>query len=135
MPSNRLDDLIISSASEFALRIINAVRSATIQELTDFEMKPVPNRPTRRLVRHGGQAPIQPPAPDMDQQPIQHSDQPPMAAPTLKPRKKRTNYPKCAYPGCEKNRFPRGKGFCGDHWRKWELGEIKSAEEYRRAAD
>jgi hypothetical protein len=41
------------------------------------------------------------------------------------------NYPKCAYPGCTKNRFVRGKGFCGDHWRMWLAGKIKSAEEYQ----
>ena len=39
-------------------------------------------------------------------------------------------YPKCAYPGCGENRFVRGKGFCGEHWKQWKAGEIESAEYY-----
>ena len=45
---------------------------------------------------------------------------------------KKPNYPKCAYPDCGKNRFPRGKGFCGEHWRGWKSGLIKDAEFYRQ---
>jgi uncharacterized Zn finger protein len=45
-------------------------------------------------------------------------------------KKKAANYPKCAFPGCPKNRFPRGKGFCGEHFRMWLAGEIAAAAEY-----
>lgn len=37
-------------------------------------------------------------------------------------RKKRSNYPKCAFPGCKKNRFSRGGGYCGEHWRMQKAG-------------
>ena len=43
-------------------------------------------------------------------------------------RKKRHNYPKCAYPGCNMNRFPRGGGYCGIHWRLFKAGEIAPAK-------
>lgn len=46
-------------------------------------------------------------------------------------RKKRKNYPKCVYPGCSKNRFVRGGGYCGDHWRKYKNGEIGPASDYK----
>ena len=51
---------------------------------------------------------------------------------TAKASKKRVveNYPKCAYPGCNKNRFPRGKGFCGEHWKMWVKGKISDAGHY-----
>jgi len=42
------------------------------------------------------------------------------------------NYPKCAYPKCNKNRFPRGKSFCGEHWRQWKASKIKAASTYKK---
>ena len=35
-------------------------------------------------------------------------------------KKKRVvkNYPKCSIPGCGKNRFPCGKGMCGEHYKQ-----------------
>ena len=29
------------------------------------------------------------------------------------------DFPKCAYPGCKKNRYARGEGFCGDHFKQF----------------
>lgn len=43
-------------------------------------------------------------------------------------RKKRRNYPKCAFPGCRNNRFPRGGGYCGKHWRANKAGELATAK-------
>ncbi len=50
-------------------------------------------------------------------------------------KKKAANYPMCAYPGCGKNRYPRGKGFCGEHFRMWLAGEIASADEFLSVDD
>ncbi len=113
MPSARLEHLIVSSAAEFARHLVNALRDATVQDMAELQLEPAPPRPKRQ--RQPSRPPIRPAA----------------SAPTPKPRKKRTAYPKCAYPGCDKNRFPRGRGYCGDHWRKWKAGEIPGAEEYR----
>ncbi len=118
MAKTTLEMAIEKAASDFALVIIDAIKSATLQELMELQQSadlavPPPRAATRRA------APT--PAPS--------------AAPT--PRKKRVvkNYPKCAYPGCNKNRFPRGKGFCGEHWRQWTQGEIKDADFYRKSGD
>jgi uncharacterized Zn finger protein len=43
-------------------------------------------------------------------------------------------FPKCAYPRCGKNRYARGHGFCGVHWKKWLSGDIKDASHYQRKA-
>ena len=32
-------------------------------------------------------------------------------------KKRKINYPKCSVPGCGWNRFPRGKGMCGMHYK------------------
>jgi hypothetical protein len=41
-------------------------------------------------------------------------------------------HPRCSFPGCDRNRFVRGRGFCGKHWKQWRAGKIKSAEEYQK---
>lgn len=38
-------------------------------------------------------------------------------------RKPRTA-PKCVFPGCTKNRYPKGGGYCSTHFRKHRKGEI-----------
>ena len=119
-----LEKAISEAAGEFALNIIQAVKGATLQELialqaggnpsaaailaSETAVKRGPGRP-KKVVVADGEAPA---------------------------KKKRVvkNYPKCAYPGCTKNRFVRGKGFCGDHWRMWLAGKIKSADAYQKAA-
>lgn len=53
---------------------------------------------------------------------------------TAKTPKAPAHYPKCAYPRCGKNRYARGHGFCGVHWKKWLSGKIKDASHYQRKA-
>ena len=99
-------------ASDFALEIVKAVKQATVQELLDL--------PGAGGAPTGRRKPGRPPKnKEADGATIKH--------------KKRVvkNYPKCAFPGCEKNRFPRGKGFCGDHFKEFEAGKIQSAEYYK----
>ena len=83
------------------------VKGASLQELLNLH-RAAPQRPGRGRKAADGTA---------------------KAAKATKPKKLK-NYPKCAYPKCNKNRFVRGKGFCGEHWRAWKEGRIKSAEEY-----
>jgi len=37
----------------------------------------------------------------------------------------------CAFPGCEKRRYPRGEGFCGPHYKQSVEGKIEPAAYYR----
>jgi len=36
-------------------------------------------------------------------------------------------HPKCAFPGCDRNRFVHGHGYCGKHWKRWKRGELPDA--------
>ncbi|MCU0662624.1 MAG: SWIM zinc finger family protein [Myxococcota bacterium] len=38
-------------------------------------------------------------------------------------------FPTCVFPGCDKNRFVRGRGYCGEHWKRWQQGEILGSDE------
>jgi hypothetical protein len=104
MRKNRLQQVVALAAEKFALEIIAAVKASSLQELMSLTGKSAPAPKKGR----------------------------PAAAKKEKaatPKKKRVvkNYPKCAFPGCKKNRFPRGKGYCGDHWRQWKEGKIPAA--------
>ncbi len=113
MARTNFEQEIQDAVQDFALRIVEAVKGATLQELT-FVNDAAPF-PAFRKNKPG-------PKPR-----ITRDDEAPV------PKKKRVvrNYPKCAYPDCEKNRFVRGKGFCGAHWRQFEAGEINDADFYR----
>ncbi|MDD5307045.1 MAG: hypothetical protein PHU25_06960 [Deltaproteobacteria bacterium] len=54
------------------------------------------------------------------------------AAPAKKKKRVVKDYPKCAYPGCDRNRFVRGRGFCGLHWKMWMDGRISDASHYHK---
>ncbi len=105
-----LEKQIEEAAAAFALEIVNAVKKATLQELMALQAEGASGKRRGR--------------------------KPQAAQPTKKVdgRKNRIvkNYPKCAYPKCNNNRFPRGQGFCGEHWRQWQEGKIKSAAEYAK---
>ena len=121
MPRITLEKTIEKAAAEFAGQIISAVKTATLQDL---------------IVLQGGRAGRAKPGPKPGSR--RKPGRKPRAktaakSTATKTRKKRVvkNYPKCAFPRCNNNRFPRGKGFCGDHWRKWEQGKIKDAAYYK----
>lgn len=119
MAKTTLETAIEKAAGDFALVIIDAIKSATLQELMELQQSTgLPASPPRPPVARKAPAPA-------------------AAAAPAAPRKKRVvkNYPKCAYPGCNKNRFPRGKGFCGEHWREFKEGKIKDAAFYRKDGD
>ena len=103
MAKNRLEDVVARAAEKFAMEIIHAVKASSLQELMSLT----------------GAAPV------VSEKGTAKKAKEKEAS----PKKKRVvkNYPKCAFPGCEKNRFPRGKGYCGDHWKEWKDGKIPAA--------
>ncbi len=113
MSKSTIKKQIEEAAISFALQVVEAVKSATLEELI--------------ALQGGGSSPAV----------TGKRGRKPSKAATPKKvdgRKNRIvkNYPKCAYPKCQKNRFPRGKGFCGEHWRMWKEGKIKAASTYRK---
>ena len=109
-----LEKQIEEAAAQFALQIIDAVKSATLQELMALQ-EGSGGLPRVRGRKIGLKA-------------EDEGD----AGKKVDGRKNRVvkNYPKCAFPKCNNNRFPRGEGFCGEHWRQWKAGKIKAASEY-----
>ena len=39
-------------------------------------------------------------------------------------KRRKFNYPKCKIEGCGRNRYARGQGFCGLHFKEYEAGKI-----------
>ncbi len=133
MAKNSLEIAITEAAAKFALEIVEAVKKASLQELIELQKS---EEPTRRG-RKPGPKPKGKPGPKPKGKPGRKPGRPKKVVDEKAEkvaRKKRVvkNYPKCAFPGCTKNRFVRGKGFCGDHWKQWKDGKIKSSEEYKK---
>jgi hypothetical protein len=112
------------------MEIVEAVKGASLQELIALQGE----KPKRRG-RKPGPKPKKKPGPKAKRgpgRPPKAGKKKAAAKKTVKKKRVVKNYPKCAYPRCNKNRFPRGKGFCGDHWRQWKAGKIKDAEHYKK---
>ena len=122
MGKSNLEGAIEKAASEFSKVIIAAVKSATLQELMALQAAGVGASKARR--KPGRPRGLK----------IAKAKKVAKKATAAAPKKKRVvkNYPKCAYPGCEKNRFPRGKGYCGDHWRMSLAGKIKGEDSHKK---
>ncbi len=111
-----LERQISEAASMFALQIIEIIKSATLQELSDLQgdksllPKKRGRKPGTSMLKESTSSEIK----------------------KVDGRRNRIvkNYPKCAFPKCSNNRFPRGEGFCGVHWRQWKDGKIKAASDY-----
>lgn len=116
MSKGNLEGAIEKAASEFSKVIIAAVKSATLQELIALQAGAGAQKAKRKPGRPRGLKVAKKKAKKVAKKAA--------AAPAKKKRVVK-NYPKCAYPGCEKNRFPRGKGYCGDHWRLSLAGKLK----------
>jgi hypothetical protein len=99
---------IESATTRFVAAILEAIQSATLTELLALQANTT--APARR-------------------------DRPPKVAKTVKaPARKRAKmtWPKCKEPGCKKNAWRRGHGYCGEHakahvGRKGTEGGAKSA--------
>ena len=134
MSQNDLSNLVSQAAQVFARQIVEILNQATLQELTELQTETKPRRRGRKPARVKVAVSETPkvrkkPGP----KPGKKKAKPAVKAAKATVKKaKQKNYPKCAYPGCNKNRFVRGKGFCGDHWQQWKEGKIKAAEEYKK---
>jgi hypothetical protein len=127
-----LENAIAKAAGEFAMQIVEAVKDASLQELMALQE----GKPKRRGRKPGPKPKARKkpgPKPKAKRGPGRPKKKV-VAKKKVAPKKKRVvrNYPKCAFPSCKKNRFPRGKGFCGEHWRKWKDGKIKDASAYKK---
>ena len=120
MPKTQLQKSIEQAVDNFASNIVGAVRGATIEELMVLQ--------SGETLKSPGKGPGRRPAAKTVEQAEVSTDK-------VTPEKKKRvvkNYPTCAYPRCRRNRFVRGKGFCGKHWKMWLAGEIKSADNYKK---
>ena len=127
-----LEAAITKAASAFAMQIVEAVKGASLQELIALQGEKPKRRgrkpgPKPKAKKKPGPKPKAKRGPGRPKKKV-------AAKKKVAVKKKRVvkNYPKCAYPKCNKNRFPRGKGFCGDHWKQWKAGKIKAASSYKK---
>ena len=130
MAKTNLEKAIEQAVGGFALDIVRAIKSSTLQDLVTLQTSGVrksPGRPGRKpgaakIVKTRGRKPAKPGRP---------------ANPAKPERKTRVvkNYPKCAFPRCTRNRFVRGKGFCGVHWKEMLAGKIKEAGHYKKKGE
>ena len=118
MAKSGLEKQIEDAAAAFALQIVEAIKQATLQELIALQEGNLSQTGRKRGRKAGGTSKVKTESTEKK----------------VDGRKNRIvkNYPKCAYPGCNNNRFPRGKGFCGEHWRQWKAGKIKAASAYAK---
>jgi hypothetical protein len=100
MRENGLRRAIDAAVAEFTELMLDAVRGLPLDELSALRGEDL-------IVR---------PEPE------------PEPKPKPKGSAKRRRHPKCAFPGCERNRFVRGHGYCGKHWKRWKRGELPDAE-------
>lgn len=142
MAKTSLETAIAQAAQNFASVIVEAVKSASLQELLSIQSGPTPKRRGRKPgpKPKTGKKPSRPKKTAAKKsgrkrgRPKKIATRKITITKKVAPKKKRVakNYPKCAHPKCGKNRFPRGKGFCGEHWRQWKAGKIKDAASYKK---
>jgi len=124
---SNLQSAIENAANAFAREIIAAVKGATLQELLAMQggaaaapgrkrgrppkAKPgrKPGRPAKATAKPGRKPgrPAKAPAKKITKK----------AAKTSANKKRSINYPKCSVPGCGKNRYAKGNGMCGEHFK------------------
>ena len=129
MAKNTLEKAIQEAAEQFAMQIVEAVKKSSLQELIALQEA----APSKRRGRKPGQkTKVGKTTKKTGGKPGRPKKATKEAAAPAKKKRVVKNYPKCAYPGCEKNRFVRGKGFCGEHFKLFQAGEIKAASEYKK---
>jgi len=139
---SNLQSAIENAANAFAKEIIAAVKGATLQEL--LAMRDVADAtPGRKRGRPPKAKPGRKPGRPAKAKPGRKPGRPPKAKPGRKPgrpakvtakkitkkvaktaanKKRSINYPKCSVPGCGKNRYAKGNGMCGEHFRASKVG-------------
>jgi hypothetical protein len=111
---SQLTYTIEKAASTFALSIIAAVKGASLQELLALQGCAARKRgrpPKAKLGRKPGR-PAKATAVKASAKKIAKK-----TAMTAANKKRSANYPKCSVPGCGKNRYSKGNGMCGAHFK------------------
>ncbi|MFA5762946.1 MAG: hypothetical protein WC931_05160 [Bacilli bacterium] len=115
---SNLQAVIEKTANDFAKSIIDAVKQSSLQELLALQGGTAPvvagakkrGRPPKTTARKRGRPPKAVAKPK-----TKKTAKKAVKAPAKKKRK--INYPKCSVPGCGKNRWARGNGMCGEHYK------------------
>ncbi|MCK9463722.1 MAG: hypothetical protein M0R80_29230 [Proteobacteria bacterium] len=131
---SNLHATIEKAASAFSRSIIAAVKDSTLQELLALSGAPAAS-PARKRGRPPksaavpGRKPGRPPKVVAEKptkkvtkkttKKITKATPVKKTLKAAKPAKKKRhiNYPKCSVPGCGKNRYARGGGMCGEHYK------------------
>jgi len=130
---SQLASVIEKAAAAFAREIIAAVKAATLQELLAMQgvAKPAATGAKRRgrpPKAKPGRKPGRPPKAVVKKATAKKPGRKPArkiakkAAKTSANKKRSINYPKCSVPGCGKNRYARGNGMCGEHYKAAQAG-------------
>jgi hypothetical protein len=87
-----LQSAIENAARDLAHTILTAVKGASLQELLALQDGTAPKRGrSAKAAKKTAKVPAK--------------------------KKRKINYPKCSVPGCGKNRYARGNGMCGTHFK------------------
>ena len=133
---SQLASVIEKAANAFAREIIAAVKAATLQELLAMQGGVAPivagvKRRGRPPKAKSGRKPGRPPKAKPGRKPGRPAKA--TAAKTIKKiakkaaktaanKKRSINFPKCSVPGCGKNRYSKGNGMCGEHFKAAQAG-------------
>ena len=131
---SQLASVIEKAAETFAREIIVAVKGASLQEL--LAMQGVAAAPARKRGRPPKAKPGRKPGRPAKVKPGRKPGRPAKAtakkatakklpkkaAMTSANKKRSANYPKCSVPGCGKNRYAKGNGMCGEHFKASKAG-------------
>jgi hypothetical protein len=98
---SQLASAIEKAADAFAREIIAAVKAATLQELLAMQ---------EGAIATGAKPRGRPPK-------ARPGRKPGRPAKTAANKKRKINYPKCSVPGCGTNRYAKGNGMCGAHFK------------------
>ena len=118
---SKLASVIEKAADTFAREIIAAVKGATLQELLAMQgvavVAPAKKRgrpPKAKPGRKAGR-----PAKTTAKKTVKKTAKKAIKNTVMAPAKKKRaiNFPKCSVPGCGKNRYARGNGMCGAHFK------------------
>ena len=124
---SQLASVIEKAADAFAKEIIAAVKAATLQELLALEGGAAPVvTAAKRRGRPPKAKPGRKPGRPAKVKPGRKPGRPAKAiakkiakktAMTSANKKRSINYPKCSVLGCGKNRYSKGNGMCGAHFK------------------
>ena len=135
---SNLQSAIERAADAFAREIIGAVKGATLQELLAMrdvavaapgrkrgrppKAKPgrKPGRPAKVAAKKTAKKTVKKAFKQAVKKAAKKQIKKAVKAPAKKKRK--INFPKCSVPGCGKNRYARGNGMCGDHFKASKKG-------------